>query len=48
MIGNAYLKLKRSKIKILFKVLYPYKVTRKVENFQKLSNKENNEVYFTL
>ena len=45
MIGNTYLKLKLLKRKILFKALYPYKGTRKVKDFQKLSNKE---IYFIL
>ena len=45
MIGNAYLKLKFLKKKIPFKALYPYRGTRKVKDFQKLSNKE---IYFTL
>ena len=45
MIGNTYLKLKLLKRKIAFKALYQYKSTRKVEDFQKLSNKE---IYFTL
>ena len=45
MIGNTYLKLKLLKRKITFKALYQYKSTRKVEDFQKLSNKE---IYFTL
>ena len=45
MIRNTYLKLKHLKRKIPFKALYPYKGTRKVKDFQKLSNKE---IYFTL
>ena len=45
MIGNSYLKLKVPKRKIPFKALYPYKGTRKVKYFQKLSNKE---IYVTL
>ena len=44
MIGNTYLQLKLLKRKIPFKALRPYKDTRKVKYFQKLSNKEN---YFT-
>ena len=44
-IGNTQLKLKLFKRKISFKALYPYKGTRKVMGFQKLSNKE---IYFTL
>ena len=43
MIGNTYLKLKLLKRKIPFKTLYPYR--SKVEDFQKLSNKE---IYFIL
>ena len=39
---NSYLKLKLLKRKI---VLYPYKDTRKVKDFQKLSNKD---IYVTL
>ena len=45
MIGNTYLKLVLLKRKIPFKAPYPYKGTRKVEDFQKLSYKE---IYFTL
>ena len=45
MIGNSCLKLKLLEIKILFKVLYPYKGTSKIKDFQKLSNKE---MYFSL
>ena len=45
MIANTYLKLKLLKRKIPFKALNPYKSTRKVEDFQKLSNKE---IYFIL
>ena len=45
MIGNTCLKLKLLKGKNPFKVLCPYKGTRKVKDFQKLSNKE---IYFTL
>ena len=45
MIGNTYLKLKLLKRKILFKTLYLCKGTRKVKDFQNLSNKE---IYFTL
>ena len=44
MIGKTYLKLNFSK-KIPFKALYPYKDTRKIKDFQKLSNKE---IYFIL
>ena len=44
MIGNTYLQLKLLKKKIPFKALHPYKDTRKVKYFQKLSNKKN---YFT-
>ena len=44
MIGNTYLKLKLLKGKIPFKAIYPYKGSRKVKDFQKLSNKE---IYFT-
>ena len=40
MTGNTYLKLKLLKRKISFKALYPYKDTRKVKGFQKLSKKE--------
>ena len=41
MIGNTYLKLKLLKRKIHFKALYhPYKGTRKVEDFYKLSYEE--------
>ena len=43
--GNIYLKLKLLKRRIPFKALYPYKGTRNVKDFQKLSNKE---IYFTL
>ena len=43
MIGNTYLKLQLLKRNILFNALYPYKCTRKVKDFQKLSNKE---IYF--
>ena len=43
--GNIYLKLKLLKRKIPFKALYPYKGTRNIKEFQKLSNKE---IYFTL
>ena len=39
------LKTETFKRKIPFKALYPYKGTRKVKGFQKLSNKE---IYFTL
>ena len=45
MIGNTYLKLKLLKRKTPFKVLYPYKNTRKVKDFQKLSDRD---IYFTL
>ena len=45
MIGNTYLKLKLLKRKTPFKALYPHKDTRKVKDFQKLSNKK---IYFTL
>ena len=45
MIANTYLKLKLLKRKIPFKALNPYKSTRKVEDFQKLSNIE---IYFIL
>ena len=41
--GSTYLKLKLLKRKIPFKALNPYKSTRKVEDFKKLSNKE---IYF--
>ena len=41
MIGNTYLKLKLLKRKINFKALcHPYKGTRKVEDFYKLSYEE--------
>ena len=43
--GNIYLKLKLLKRKMPFQALYPYKGTRNVKDFQKLSNKE---IYFTL
>ena len=43
MIANTYLKLLKSKI--AFKALYPYKVTRKVKDFQKIYNKQ---ISFTL
>ena len=42
---HLLLKLKLLYKKNLFKALYPYKGTRKVKDFQKLSNKET---YFTL
>ena len=45
MIGNAYLKLNLLKRRTPFKALYPYKDTRKVKDFKKLSNKK---IYFTL
>ena len=46
MIGNTYINVKLLKRKIPFKARYRhYKGTRKVKDFQKLSNKE---IYFTL
>ena len=45
MIKNTYLKLKLPKRKIPFKALYPYKDTRKVKYFEKLSSKK---IYFIL
>ena len=45
MIGNTFLELKLLKRKIPFKALYGYKGTRKVKDFQTLSNKE---IYFIL
>ena len=45
MIGKTYLKLKLLETKIPFKAWYPYKDTKKVKDFQKLSKKE---IYFTL
>ena len=38
MVGNAFLKMELLKRKILFKALHPYKDTRKVKDFQKISN----------
>ena len=40
MIGNTYFKLELLKRNIPFKALCTYKGTRKVKDFQKLSNKE--------
>ena len=45
MIGNTYLKLELLERIVPFKALYPYKGTRKVKDFHKLSNKET---YFIL
>ena len=45
MIGNTYLKPKLLKRKAPFKALYSYEGTKKVKDFQNLSNKE---IYFTL